>query len=965
MIQIQEQRRSVLEAEIRFQLEQLSVRNAHHDFETICRRHARERICDRVIPATGPVADGGDQGRDFETFKSYRMPKGTSVFAGSDLAWTKDLVFACTVQKRRIGEKIKSDVATILSEGEKPDRVYFYSVQDIPVAHRHRLQKWVRETYGIGLDIFDGHAISEELATPRLFWIAVEHLNISAEKAPPPEKPVEQWYRDSLIRWRDHSAEVPRTTAEYLAMRESARHFLDDPTVKGDLMVWLDALALFANSEFNWLACEAQYERLVLSIRGRGTLEGREDEIGHYINMVVEHGRIQDLKNASIVLTYTNAARSRGAVAATEAQLLSWRKSVRLRVDNELKSATSSLDRAHLLDAHANLDLILLNNEESDQAFHNALSRWQEVLTIAKRESLFPIQSIAKCITILTPLLVRVQGFQALADECDSIITKRVGNAGAAAAARDRGMALFQAGMFIEAIEHIHKAKSLWFGKETLRGTLLSMSMLALCYSKINCFLASKYYAMTVVLLATNDEKLEHTDLAARGLAMAALDDFNEGAWLSHLALVQLFTPVQQQFDADPGNINKHEHLQWLCMSVGTIISWARINEPRLEHQVKDLLVGHPLLEIAEELAAEAGPTPNLTAPIADAGPIRNWQWKALGVTWGISWRNDHATTSIAEAFGAILQILCVDISNEELEMLATNIEVEVKVDSGAHEGIEAVSEVGRDWILCTKPAESYTSQELSQLLGVSAIRVLGGVSLTPGFMNALERRFDAGLVEKTLTVRSYSRLYNSLVGPDAFANTVLALRDPTHAGVITAEEPVPQLQWRTGLSPRYRMLNVPEMLANRYDAATKSTSRTLPRLAKDPVFRALVQKLRSQGWLGWQICTAISIMTVSYILERKYGQHWALDSRATADMRRAICDSEESDPGLPIEYYDEKSLVNQMQANLLSTLRQLGLVFREPRIGDIEAVKEYLATRFRFFSDDVPELDPLRNFDL
>ena len=58
-------------SQIRFQLEQLSAKNAHHDFEHLCRHLARAKICGNIIPATGPVSAGGDQGRDFETFRTY------------------------------------------------------------------------------------------------------------------------------------------------------------------------------------------------------------------------------------------------------------------------------------------------------------------------------------------------------------------------------------------------------------------------------------------------------------------------------------------------------------------------------------------------------------------------------------------------------------------------------------------------------------------------------------------------------------------------------------------------------------------------------------------------------------------------------------------------------------------------------------------------------------------------------
>src|SRR5260370_7664823 len=97
---------------IRFGIDQLSARNAHHEFEHLCRHLTRLRICSNVLPATGPVGAGGDQGRDFETFRTYLRdsPIGDSTFVG--LVSDKPIAFACSL-KKQIDTKIKSHVATI------------------------------------------------------------------------------------------------------------------------------------------------------------------------------------------------------------------------------------------------------------------------------------------------------------------------------------------------------------------------------------------------------------------------------------------------------------------------------------------------------------------------------------------------------------------------------------------------------------------------------------------------------------------------------------------------------------------------------------------------------------------------------------------------------------------------------------------------------------------------------------
>ena len=57
--------------QIKFELSQLSARNSQFEFEHLCRHLSRARICSNILVSTGPVAKTGDQGRDFETFKTY------------------------------------------------------------------------------------------------------------------------------------------------------------------------------------------------------------------------------------------------------------------------------------------------------------------------------------------------------------------------------------------------------------------------------------------------------------------------------------------------------------------------------------------------------------------------------------------------------------------------------------------------------------------------------------------------------------------------------------------------------------------------------------------------------------------------------------------------------------------------------------------------------------------------------
>jgi hypothetical protein len=150
-----------LKSYIRYQLSQLSARNAHHEIENLCFEIARARVVPNLLPATGPVQAGGDQGRDFESYRTYlaKSPIGTSGFVTTA---SNDVVGgACSIQKDSI-PKIKIDLATIFGSGTRPDRVVYFCEQNVAIARRHDLQRECMQKYGAALEIFDGSAIADE-----------------------------------------------------------------------------------------------------------------------------------------------------------------------------------------------------------------------------------------------------------------------------------------------------------------------------------------------------------------------------------------------------------------------------------------------------------------------------------------------------------------------------------------------------------------------------------------------------------------------------------------------------------------------------------------------------------------------------------------------------------------------------------------------------------------------------------
>ena len=204
--------RDQIASQIRFQLDQLSARNGHHEFEHLCRHFARLRICSNILPATGPVSAGGDQGRDFETFRTYlsESPIAGSSFVG--FASQEPVAFACTLtRKDNLKSKIKADIEAIMRGGMPIASIHYFCSSDLPVAQRHELQTWAGKKHSVHLEIYDGQAISETLAEPDVFWIATRYLAIPSEIYPiAPASEGDSWYIELLNKWR--SSVTPRPT---------------------------------------------------------------------------------------------------------------------------------------------------------------------------------------------------------------------------------------------------------------------------------------------------------------------------------------------------------------------------------------------------------------------------------------------------------------------------------------------------------------------------------------------------------------------------------------------------------------------------------------------------------------------------------------------------------------------------------------------------------------------------------
>jgi hypothetical protein len=527
--------------QIRFQLEQLSARNAHHEFEHLCRHLTRARICSNVLPATGPVSGGGDQGRDFETFRTYlsSSPIAESTFIG--LISSAPIAFPCTLQKERIEHKIKSDVTTIMGSGTPVEAVHCFCTTEVPIALRHNLKEWAENTYSVYLEIYDGQAISELLANRDVFWIAETYLRIPSEIFPRvPAEQEESWYEELLTYWRQENVQ-PRNYADFSDIRVAARQAFSSHFLLQDVPFWIHLLKKFTSPEFSSsLRRRAMYETIVVTLRGLGTLEGLEDLIRAYFSEILHLDNPTDLQDAASLINYCVAVASTNKLHITLDEVSVWRRSLIERVDQKLNTENAINAKCQLLDIRGYLGISLDPQALERPTVNDALNWWGELVELVQDAPLFPLERFADLLTDYIKVLDITPDYLQLTQEVDALLAERAGMFVAADKCRNRAMILYKKGQIVEAIKLLHKAKIDWFAAETLEGSLLSMLFISQCYRELGLASAAKYYAMAVASLSLNVEEPDVKSYTSRALFLAAEYSYLQGFWSEFLTLVDM-----------------------------------------------------------------------------------------------------------------------------------------------------------------------------------------------------------------------------------------------------------------------------------------------------------------------------------------------------------------------------------------------------------------------------------------
>lgn len=956
--------------QIRFALDQLSSRNGHHEFEHLCRHYAKARVCSNILPATGPVSSGGDQGRDFETFRTYLTNTVCeSSFVG--LATDRVVVFACTLQRKEVASKIENDVLSIVKYGLPVDSIHIFSTTDVPVGKRHEIQKWADEEHSVDIFIHDGRALAEGLADREVFWIAVEFLEVPADIYPEPTQ--SNWYGELIQKWTN-SEVSPKNVADFVEIADGLRQATFIPERRKDLHFWAAKMDFFLSSGHPRLRRRAVYEIAVSELRGKGSMIGQESRLREYFSSVDNLYSPSEFEDAVVLATYCYKASANEAVELTEVEIDGIRSNLATALSARIESADNVSTKCGLIELKGYLELNSSMLGVDGFSIEAAFEHWIYLLELVDDGPLFPLDRFADRVTAFNYLLGDYEQYDDLTSLIDEKLAERAGGFVAAEKARDRAIQFHKRTRIIKAIAELQKAKLNWFADETVPSCIVTMHYLSRWYSELGLCMAGKYLALsgcTLTAHSTNDDVVGLTSPLA---VQVAICDFLNGSWQSFLESAEAALKLHFNLARDAGNLDKHVDVQELIFQLAATLAVTERIVPQNHGRIADVIGSFQIGDILDVTYAQVRKFWESEAedvcwtsihdqlwdiPFSDSGDTRTIRWRSLGLSWNASWWNEYVTNAMGEQFVATLQIVLADLACTDLCVIPSRVEISFSVVDRREPVVSAIaSNDASSWKI-----EWPSNQDPDDLDGMvqhvlaATITILANLSLWPreAFMERIQGRFRDGLCAKAFFGRPHSELLMHYVSEASFlesARQTMSRPQPPDSYTTREHE---ELAWNSSPGPTYSSDEAARKISERYELMPLPIRHTLRSIRNDPSFQEVVSSLRTDGWPDWQIIAAVFQVAMNYRIPMR-------PTDALRDRQRQITwarqpESNDQEP-IPASVFTEKALREQSIGFVMASILGWGLECRM-RTPDLEAIWLFLDRRYGYWTDDVPHDDP------
>lgn len=971
--------------QIRFALEQLKPQNKHHGFEDIAREFARQRICRNLLPATGPVGAGGDQGRDFETFKTYLDSpiENTVMFEG--VSKQEHIFFACSLQEKIVA-KIRSDVKSIFTQTDERRPIFYFCVEDVPVSKRNQLINWCNDNYGVELQIFDGLALSENLSDPDIFWIAEEFLHIPADIYPH-QNTDDTYYKEYKERWIKPHAK-PLNVSDFCQIKYGLREATYEENLRIDLPGWIVAMRKLLEGANDFMKRKVQYEICVAGLRGQKNLTQYKDIVEDYFADMDNISNPLDLTDICILLSFCSTGKLIGEFDVDSEYLHERSQRLMSRIDFFLKADICDTTRCVLIEAKARAYLLqYYKGIEPQFDLDSAFKWWKKLVSYIDKAPLFPLEQFSDTMVLLTSMIGDDERFLDITDKLDCLLAKRFGGHAAADKCRNRAMAFYDNGKIIQAIEHLHRVKINWFSAEALGGTIVTSRFIAQCYAELGMKYAAKYYALSSFILAFRSNQEDLNSLISKCVFQTAEVTYGAGDWFSYFSIMRLGLFTHHQFDDNSLDLIEHDSLQraiYYSVVIRTLSKrfWPDIYkyveecfgsfliDDEMRSELKHLTDSLPnnaywrsapfediLSQIEENLAG---------SPFADTGTERVVSWRALGITWEVRFDNSYEITRIAEEFVAVLQIALVDLAQFDFQLLPLKIEINasLSIDDRFHVKEKPDNEklIWDISIPIFKPRNRSDIEKRTNEVFAYTVSALAYCSMLSydSFHSKLKTAMKKGLTNKTFFGRPYPELYSEMITADEFNEALRKKFVVKEVGRSLNHPEHTQLSWVTTPGANYSEEDAREHAKNRYERLSGMMEVIWPKIIMSEPHKEFFERLHNDGYLDWHISLIACNVVSNYIVQVELGLNPKNKESATLMQKTTYSLFDGEMDHLLNSFNIERTPISdfemQRKISFLTIMKTWRIGPTRPlETPNFDAVKKFLIARYKIFEVDAP----------
>jgi hypothetical protein len=971
---------------IQYRLGMLGEENAHHRFEELCFRIARATVASHLLPPTGPVSAGGDQGRDFE---SYRIDGAggnvTRIFARS-LTAKDTLVFACTTQKGSDADlvrKVKHDVATACARDPKPTVFYFYAASvTLAPAARHDVQDWARNEHAVVLEIIDQRSIAEVLADPSNVWLAQHYLAVPDGMTPQPSGgPARQeWYEQAKRRFGNPNERYIVTHAELDLVVRCARHAWETDGLEPDDGLWLDLLADLWGAPGglnNETGLRAFYEAFVYLLRGRERC-GLEAHIPAYVSGLVSVDDLGLVRDVQCFASYLVGGVARGHIALDRAiavelfnQLVAWIESKISAPPGPLVLSDLLVVRGTVVISTVSLGDAPPDDDQRTLLATETLGWWARALDVGEQLVSFPLLRLNELLANIAPFLAESPDYEPFVARLDRACEKRLASEGLAATMRDRAMAFFNAERYLDALSPMLSAKRHWHNGDRIRGSLLASMLAEQCMEHLGLVWAAKRILYDVVAVCNRTGDRQHAGLLTDAVFQLAEVQYLSGEWANALHSYRLGHRLHVEYAPDPWNFEKHTRLQHGSFYLVNMLIAGDLVAPGFRAWGEKVVESWELADDLEQFCETArgmwedhglargvlgADCPLHGPPLADLAVLRRTQWKALGLSWELTWRQDYQLEALATELAALLQFIQAGLAKNYRHLLPTSVTIEVVAWIEGEVPVRSVHvERGVGFSVMLPAAESREdpTQDVRAVALFAATMIIEAVSVDSDLRDRLPDLVGNMIADGLFVGGGVLEGRGTLLPFEAWQELLSAPR-PAEPGVQLARVPDTDLAWRGGRSPLFDASSADEKLRSRYQGGFRSAKPILDTHGTRPELHRLVAELRSDGWLDWQIASAFAPAAVSDYandLLRHGASEQAVRQALQDGMRKATAGSYSVPPWS--EHFAQ-SVRLCLMGSMVSALQVWGLDVNDPS-PDTEALRRFLDDRFLHFTHDLP----------